>query len=181
MPLAIPRFKATALDFAELSAQFDATPDRIQIAARRAIAKATKWANDKILGEMPELTGIRARIIKGRVRMQITEASGRVWFGLNSVSAKRLKPMQNESGVTADGFQFPDAFIVESLNGNVFQRTGHFYTMSKGMYEGKRREGIEKITVEIVEKAEIAVRQIASECSRQFFKEFKNQLKWMSK
>jgi len=169
MSLAIPQFKATALDFAELAAKFDATPARVQIAARRAIAKATKWANDKILGEMPELTGIRARIIKGRVRMDIKEASGRVWFGLNPVSAGRLDPRQDESGVTADGFEFAGAFIVDSLGGNVFKRRGAGHLP------------IDKQEVTIAEKAAIGVRQIAAETQAQFFKELRNQLKWMSK
>lgn len=165
----VPKFRATALEIGAIGAAFDATPERIRIASRRAIAYATKWANDMILGQMPELTGVRARIIAGRVHLEIREQSGKVWFGFNPISAGRLDPQQTSSGVTADGFQFPGAFVVDSLEGNVFKR------------RGRGRLPIDKQEVTIAEKAEIEVRQIASHVGEQFMKSFKNQLQWMSK
>ncbi len=39
---------------------------------------------------------------------------------------------------------YPSNFIVASLNGNVFHRTGVFGKAAKGRYAGKRREGIQR-------------------------------------
>lgn len=164
----IPKFKATALDLAGLAEKFDATPEKIRMAARRALAFATRWANAEALKQLPQVTGIRANIIAGRIRMEISDDSGRVWIGLNPIDAKRLHPMQTEDGVSADGFDFPSAFIVESLNGHVFQRVG------------RDRLPIRKLDVSIDQKAAVAVNQIANQVRDKFNQEFKRQLSWLT-
>lgn len=183
MKNSLPKFKATALELKTIGEAFSATPERIRIAARRAVAYAARWANSQILHELPGITGVSGKIINGRVRVDITESSGRVWVGLSKVGAHRLGPVQSSSGVLAAGFAFPDAFIVSgegNLSGKVFARTGIRRIMKNGTYTGKMREAIKKQEVGIYDRAEIQIRQVAEEIHARFFKEFKNQLRWMS-
>lgn len=60
-----------------------------------------------------------------------------------------FSPRQVKAGVKAKvwgRFQtYGSAFIVKSIGGNVFHRTGKFGKASKGRYAGQRREGIEKM------------------------------------
>lgn len=68
-----------------------------------------------------------------------------------NVPAKRYKPRQTKKGVTikmkrgGSRTLIKGGFIVDSLGGHVFQRTGEHHTASKGRYKGKRREKIENV------------------------------------
>ena len=164
----IPKFKATALDLSGMAEQFDAAPEKIRMAARRALAFAARWANSEALKQVPKVTGIRANIIAGRIRMEIMEESGRVWIGLNPIDVKKLHPVQTADGISADGFEFPGAFMPWGIEGPVFRRIG------------KERLPIKKLEVAISQKATVAIQQIAMQIRDKFNQEFKRQLSWLT-
>lgn len=60
-----------------------------------------------------------------------------------------FNPSQFKYGVRAKVWgkqqRYKSAFIVKSIGGNVFHRTGVFGQASKGRYQGQRRESIEKM------------------------------------
>jgi hypothetical protein len=68
----------------------------------------------------------------------------------SEVPIKHLGARQTRVGVTYRGEQggrriLHGAFIVDSLGGHVFERTGEWRVMTKGRYVGRRREAIQKV------------------------------------
>lgn len=97
----------------------------VREAVRDAVKAATRggirdYAVQKIAAE----TGLSATVIRKRARIKVGTHRDRltVWFGLNPVNLKDMKPKQDAEGVTAGPARVPGAFIVKKLGGHVFKR-----------------------------------------------------------
>lgn len=106
---------------------FALSESAVRGAARRAVAKATKWtqmtASRKISAELR----VAQKVMRSRLRTYVkgTGEERKVWLGLNSLAASRLgSPRQTRSGVQVGRHQLPGAFIVRKYGGGVYRRTG---------------------------------------------------------
>ena len=99
----------------------------VREATREAVKSAVKLAGSGYaLREMSQKTGVPTDVLKKMTRVKVSNKRDfmRVWFGLNPLNLRDLKPKQDSSGVTAGPARVASGFIVKSLKGHVFKRKG---------------------------------------------------------
>lgn len=135
-------------DFAKVKDWAGITMEELKEAVRLATQDTASWANKesaKDLGQELKVPypAMRKRI---KVKRRMTTFAGslataRIWYGINAVSLKYLKPKQDGAGVNTTAMNVPGAFISEKLKKNVFKR------------KGDARLPIEKQTLDVEDKA----------------------------
>jgi hypothetical protein len=135
-------------DFRKVKDWAEITMDELKEAVRLATQDTASWANKesaKDLGRELQVPypAMRKRI-KVKRRMMTFDgalATARIWYGINALSLKYLKPKQDASGVKTTAKTVPGAFISDKLKQNVFKR------------KGSARLPIEKQTLDVEAKA----------------------------
>ena len=114
------------------------------------------------VSELSRFTGIDPSIIRKyqRVGIYSKDRGIRVWYGLNDIPLKNLKPIQNESGIVAGPAKVAGGFIVKALNKQVFKRVGSKRSMRSGTYRGKMRQPIKKQVYSIRKEGEQSARDL---------------------
>lgn len=157
---------AVTLDTSELKQLFsfdEAFPKALKIAVNRT----AKWAGAQLAKSVGKSVKVQAKIVRGRVKIQLGDGVSRVWIGLDEIQLSRLKPRQTSSGVTAGPIRRKGAFVVKKLGGNVFQRTG------------KSRLPIEKAPgLPIADEGQKALSEIADQAPDRLVYEMKRALRW---
>lgn len=145
------RITYDTFDIDRLKDEFDIYRKDVKAAVQAAVKDTAAIVNEDMTVEMAHVCDLSARIVKGRIflRYAYRNHSASVWVGLNPFSLKRLHPRQTSDGVTAHGRQYQGAFIVSSLGGHVFRRTG------------KGRCPIEKVCYDIKEHGEQAFENVS--------------------
>jgi len=146
-------------DEVELVAQeFGATMRQIDVARIRALNKSLRWARGRLIRALGAEARVVLKVIRQRVKLYKAsrrDPSGRIWVGLEPLSANRLGKARQlkRGGVRAGRHLFGDAFLAKPPGQNnltVFARTGDDpRKMTKGRYEGKKREPIEKVELDL--------------------------------
>jgi hypothetical protein len=158
-----------------ISTALAATPKEAEKAMARALNRTAQWMQTRARRALAAGLNIPSKVIRARLRYALYNKSTervRVWFGLNPVSAIRLKnPRQNATGVKAGGEQYDGAFIATGRNGNrhIYERVG------------KRRFPIVSVYKEIEEGASILERQVFEGWEDFFFQRFEHELVWEGK
>lgn len=135
-------------DFRKVKEWAGITMEELKEAVRLATTDTASWANKesaKDLGRelkvpypaMRKRIKVKRRMITGGSSL----ATARIWYGINAVSLKYLKPKQDASGVTTTAKAVPGAFISEKMKKNVFKR------------KGDARLPIEKQTLDVEDEA----------------------------
>lgn len=135
-------------DFRKVKEWAGITMEELKEAVRLATADTASWANKESAKDLGQELKVpypaMRRRIKVKRRMMTFDgslATARIWYGINAVSLKYLKPKQDGVGVTTTAKAIPGAFIARTMKGNVFKRTG------------PERLPIEKQTLDVEEKA----------------------------
>jgi hypothetical protein len=154
------RITFDAFDIDRLKDEFDIYRKDVKAVIQTAVKDTAAIVNEDMTDEMARICDLSARIVKGRIylRYAYRNHSASVWVGLNPFSLKKLRPRQTGDGVTAHGRQYPGAFIVSSLGGHVFRRTG------------KGRWPIEKVIFDIKDQGEQAFENAAGKVEEIFRK-----------
>jgi hypothetical protein len=113
-------------DFANANSQKKYVREATREAIKETVAQLRSGYAYK---EMARETGIPESVIKKLARTKFSNKRDyvRVWFGLNPVNLKDLKPKQDASGVTAGPARVPNGFIAKGNfkgKGQVFKRKG---------------------------------------------------------
>ena len=129
--------------------------EEFKTAAKRAVSDAHRWAKAQGMSEIAMVTGIKISVVRKRTvaRLVFKDGAGRVWFGLNPVSAKY-------TGQVPGG-----AFKSDTLSGHYFQRLG------------KARLPIEKVETPMEPEASTAVAHVAAQIEEKFFEFLERRLK----
>lgn len=141
---------------------------------RLAMDDTAKWANKQAAKRLGQTLKVPYPAIRKRVKAKKSgqDRDANVWFGLNAVSLRYLKPKEDSSGVTTTAKSVPGAFIGGyKLNLGVFKRTGEKREMKSGRYKGKKREVIEKQKLSIVDQAEAVLSTIVTEEVNNYYME----------
>lgn len=104
-----------------LKLELGSTKKQVEVAAKRAIRKLARWIQSTSLREASRDTGIKRKVLKGRLLMFVrgTQYTARVWYGLNSIPLSSLDPRQTKTGVKAGPVDRRHAFI---HRGQVYRR-----------------------------------------------------------
>lgn len=127
------------------------TVSKLKEAVIIATDETAKWAKVNASKDLARFLNIPYKVTRERVKIKLkrrmitgenSAATARIWYGINDLSLKHLKPQQLEGGVKTSGAGIVmRGFISKSLDGHVFKRTGD------------KRLPIEKQTLSIEEKA----------------------------
>lgn len=149
---------------------FAADLKQTELAARRALTKAMKWAKSRILRELPKTTNIPRKIFTSRIKIFKTgKLSIRLWVGGKPVAASRLAPKQTKTGVsTKGGRTFRGAFIAETMASKpVLRRVG------------KDRYPLEHVDIDVESEVESVVwADVVPKFKDRFFTLFEQELRW---
>jgi len=111
----------------EISERFKGFEKQIEKAAVYATRTTTRKVKSAAIAELSKVTGIKARVLKGRVftSFQYSGGFGRIWIGLNPISFSKMNPKPAARGVRAAGRQIRGGFMPGGEYGKkVFQRAG---------------------------------------------------------
>ena len=131
---------------------------------RLAMDDTAMWANKESAKDLGRGLGVPYPAMRKRIK---TKKAGvgkdaRIWYGINALGLKYLKPKQTGDGVTTTAKAVPGAFIVPKLNSHVFKRTGEKRTMTKGNYRGQVREVIAKQELPVADQATVILGSIVT-------------------
>ncbi|MEG9862938.1 MAG: phage tail protein [Flavobacteriales bacterium] len=104
-------------------------PGQLAKALQRAVRKTHKWLQRQIITGIAKEILVGQKHVKPRIYSDFDNKTltGKVWVGLNPISARRAgEPRQTSLGAKAGKYFFPGAFVVRIKNGpaNVFKRVG---------------------------------------------------------
>ena len=126
----------------------DITMEELKEAIRLATKDTASWANKESAKDLGRELNVPYPAMRKRIKVKrrvITwtgsMGEARIWYGINPISLKYLKPKQDGSGVTTSAKAVPGGFISEKMKRNVFKRTG------------SARLPIEKQTLDVEDKA----------------------------
>ena len=119
-------------DFRKIMAWSELTMEDMKSSIRRATDDTANWANKSAANDLARELNLPYPVLRKRVKMKrrmITGggklATARIWYGINDISLKYLKPKQEEGGVFTSGAGIiMRGFISPTLDGHVFKRTG---------------------------------------------------------
>ena len=95
-----------------ISAQIEATPKQLALAADRALKKTCKWATFHMTRELSQVTGIVGKALKLRFSMKKVGTSYILWVGTKPIVAELAgSARMNARGVRVRSHQFDSAFI----------------------------------------------------------------------
>ena len=150
---------ATSIDLRELhkaAEKMGLTHEDVQNILRLAMDDTARWANKQAAKRLGNELKVPYPAMRKRVKAKKSGQGkdAKVWFGINAVSLKYLKPKQTGDGVSTTAKSVPGAFIGGyELGLNVFKRTGEKRVMKRGRSKGKVREVIEKQELTIADEA----------------------------
>lgn len=114
----------------------------MRAALRTATRQAGQWANREGARGLAKASNVPLKVLRAGVRLKYGyksnrgEATARLWYGLNAISAKYLGIRQQKTGVRARGTAYRGGFVVGKLGGHAFQRVGASrYPIKKIKYE----------------------------------------------
>ena len=128
------------------------TTDDVNNVLELSMNDTATWANKEAAKQLAQSLKVPYRSMRKRVRAKKggRGRDAKIWFGVNEVSLRYLNPKQNGGGVTTTAKTVPGAFIGGyKLSLGVFKRTGEKRAMKSGASKGKKREVIEKQTLDI--------------------------------
>ena len=139
----------------KVAASAGLTDDDLKEALRLAMDDTAMWANKESAKDLGRALNIPYPTMRKRVKAKKagTGREARVWFGINAIGLKYLKPKADGSGVSTTANKVPGAFIVPKLNSHVFKRTGEKRTMTRGNYKGQVREVIARQELSVADQA----------------------------
>ena len=119
-------------DFRKIKDWAGVTMDELKEAIRMATEETAAWANKESAKDLAQELRVPYPAMRKRIKVKrrmITGgsslATARIWYGINALSLKYLKPKQLEGGVQTQGKGIVmSAFISPKLKGHVFKRTG---------------------------------------------------------
>ncbi|MGI9279265.1 MAG: hypothetical protein ACR2PX_06495 [Endozoicomonas sp.] len=111
----------------ELISDFQNTPDKLQLAIRRALRKLSRFTERRTLRALAREQGITQKKLKelGRVKVSLLKPGERgsegyslvIWIGAWDIPAHYLgKPRQTKSGVKAGKHFWEGAFLMQPVN-----------------------------------------------------------------
>lgn len=135
-------------DFRKVKEWAGITMEELKEAVRLATMDTASWANKESAKDLGRELKVPYPAMRKRIKVKrrmITAggslATARIWYGINAVSLKYLKPKQDSSGVTTTATTVPGAFISQKMKQNVFKR------------KGDARLPIEKQTLDVEDRA----------------------------
>jgi hypothetical protein len=133
---------------------------QVQLAARRAVMKTTRW----LMGVSKRQLRTKTQMNLGAIRSRLGEFrkdqfTRKVWMGLNAVPARAFgKPTQTPSGVRVGKRQFDGAFVIRKYNDGVYKRTS------------RDRYPLETVRVDIEKPSREIFNEIRKEADSRFMK-----------
>lgn len=143
-----------------VSKSFGAAPKLIEQAMRTTIGRTAKrLEQDLEIAASKEFDIPKPALAKFRIKSKRVGNAGQVWFGYNAMKSGyvgRLK--QFDWGASSRGYLFKGGFVAEMKSGHkgVFLRVGPKRLMTKGRFEGKKRQPIEEQKVSILRSPALA-------------------------
>lgn len=131
---------------------------------RLAMDDTAMWANKESAKDLGRGLGVPYPTMRKRIKAKKAGVGkdARIWYGINALALKYLKPKQTDGGVSTTAMSVPGAFIVPKLNSHVFKRTGEKRTMTRGNYRGQVREVIEKQELSVADQATVILGSIVT-------------------
>lgn len=124
-------FTISSWNLSGLKAATGTTFEEITWALRQAKTATAGWANTAAAKELSRHLKLPYSVLRRRVKVKRRIfASGSehdtatVWFGVNAVDLKYLKPVQTPTGVTTSVKTVDGGFINPGIRGHVFKRRG---------------------------------------------------------
>lgn len=119
-------------DFRKVKEWAGLTMGELKEAIRMATEETAAWANKESAKDLAQELRVPYPTMRKRIKVKrrmVTSggslATARIWYGINNLSLKYLKPKQMEGGVQTQGKGIVmRAFISPKLKGHVFKRTG---------------------------------------------------------
>ena len=157
-------FEVQELEKVAVSLGLDA--EHLKEILRLAMDETAMWANKESAKELGQALSVPYPAMRKRIKAKRVGRgmSARIWYGINALDLKYLKPKQNGSGVTTKAKTVPGAFIgsYEKLNSHVYKRTGEKREMRRGTYRGKVREVIAKQSLDINQTAGLVLENLVT-------------------
>jgi hypothetical protein len=143
-----------------------ATERQVDLALRSTSLRMAGWLRARAVPDLSRILKIQQKQVRRRIKASFRRHGNGIWFGLNPVGAKWLKPRQVASGVNAEGGRhFTGAFI----------RKGQVY----------RRKTAKRMPVEIVEDPVEEKMQNyiegsidTQEFENEFYRVFEREMRW---
>ena len=131
---------------------------------RLAMDDTAMWANKESAKDLGRALNVPYPAMRKRIKAKRAGQGGnaRIWYGINAIGLKYLKPKEDGSGVTTTAKSVPGAFIVPKLNSHVFKRTGEKRAMTRGNYRGQVREVIAKQELDVADQATVILGSIVT-------------------
>ena len=108
------------LDGFDIPAVFEATPEQIKQAYRRAMGKTIRWLSTRINRELGKQFDLPQRVFQVRTKRNFDNEMGSIWVGMNPIAANWLgKARQTKKGVSVRSHRFDGAFIAKMKNGHI--------------------------------------------------------------
>lgn len=138
--------------------------DDVKEILRLAMDDTAMWANKESAKDLGRALSVPYPVMRKRIKAKKSGVGkdARIWYGINAVGLKYLKPKQDGAGVTTTAKSIPGAFIVPKLNSHVFKRTGEKRTMTRGNYRGQVREVIAKQELSVADQATVILGAIVT-------------------
>jgi hypothetical protein len=150
-----------------LTSSLSATERQIDLALKSTFKRLKGWLRKKIAPDMARAVNLQQKIIRRRIKYR-SNAKNEIWFGLNSVGFKYLKPKKTSTGVSAYGGKKEDgAFITKT--GTVFKRKTNKRLPLEVVETSIYQEAISYLETETIQ---------AQEFEAEFFRVFERELKW---
>ena len=148
----------------KVAASSGLTPDEVKEILRLAMDDTAMWANKESAKDLGRALSVPYPVMRKRIKAKRSGKGkdARIWYGINALGLKYLKPKQDGSGVSTTAKSVPGAFIVPKLNSHVFKRTGEKRTMTRGNYRGQVREVIAKQELSVVDQATVILGNIVT-------------------
>jgi hypothetical protein len=148
----------------KVAASLTLAPDEVKEILRLAMDDTAMWANKESAKDLGRGLGVPYPAMRKRIKAKKAGVgkNARIWYGINAIGLKYLKPKQTGGGVSTTAMSVPGAFIVPKLNSHVFKRTGEKRTMTRGNYRGQVREVIAKQELSVVDQATVILGSIVT-------------------
>lgn len=183
------QIEVDATRIVRLADAFGANIKQMKAAQFRALNKTLRWVRGRSVKAISHELNIPQKLAKQRVAHFLAKRSsqhGRVYAGLNPISARRLGKVKQlkRGGVRVGRHKFDDAFAVDTGKGRlkVFRRTGEAKRKpTKGRYAGTgiKREPIEGVDLDVdINYVRDALDDVYSQAGERYFTILKQELKY---
>ena len=163
-------------------AKLDGAESEAKRAGNIAIEKTTNWLKEEATKTISQQTHISPEVLNNRLYESTDKEkiTGRLYIGTKKVNFMRLSPTQTASGVQAGDITIDHAFIAPCVKGSnkkvVYVRTGEFVEATKGRYEGKIREKLQKQVLTIDKAASNTIESLLDQTESKLVENIKQEL-----